>query len=439
MKASSGKLIITPPIGLPIGGNVRDDNISRGVHDDLFCAAILLEDAGRVICLLSLDLLGLHIESCAMIKSKISEITNIVVEDIIISTTHTHSGPDVVDFFKNAISADCLVYLDTLAVKIAAFVKGLLTKVQDVNVFTGRSVIEGISFNRRLVMNDGQLKMNFEEFDPKDVIREAGPIDPELICLSLRAQDGTTMAVIVNYALHPAILVGKDFLWSRDYVNYIDLYLQDKIGKEVVMFFANGAEGNINHLNYKIRNQDRGFDECKRVGEIIGKKAVEAIVSGELVESDKIICISKMIDLPLRKISIIELKEAHQLLELSGDCIPSQLDGVPDVVYANEIIKLSRRDQTFAKTEIQLMSIGNTAILTLPGEVFTEFGLELKKCSDYKYTMIFGLTNDCIGYIPTENAFSEGGYEIIIASSSRLDKSAGAILVKEILSLLSGG
>ncbi|HBN85973.1 MAG TPA: hypothetical protein DDZ89_19270, partial [Clostridiales bacterium] len=70
------------------------------------------------------------------------------------------------------------------------------------------------------------------------------------------------LAFMVNFTLHPAILVGKDWLYSRDYIHYLTIKLQEAYGSETVVWFSNGAEGNINHLNYKDHHQKRGFEEA---------------------------------------------------------------------------------------------------------------------------------------------------------------------------------
>ena len=112
MKAAAKSIDITPPAGLPIGGNVRDDDIARGVHDNLYCNAILLEEEGKRICFISFDLLGVTYETCEAIKIGISQKTGIGPENILICATHTHSGPDVLGIFREKIDDRCKKYLE---------------------------------------------------------------------------------------------------------------------------------------------------------------------------------------------------------------------------------------------------------------------------------------------------------------------------------------
>lgn len=438
MKSAAISIDITPAIGLPMGGNVRDDNLSRGTHDHLFCNVIFLENEGEKICFLGFDLLGVQYDACRRIKGQIEKKTGISAENIVISATHTHSGPDVTDIFKDRMD-DCSVkYLENMAELVSDGVESILVRLEDMRISVSKKNVYDLSFNRRLVMKEGPMRMNWEGVDPELVDREAGPIDPELYVVSIYDAAGKVKAVMVNYTLHPAVLVGKDWLWSRDYINYLDASIKARFGEDVTVFFANGAEGNINHINFRDMNQGRGFEEAKRIGELLGEHVNEMLQNAEIVDikNKPLTCISKEIELPLRPISIEDIDKAKKLLEERGDIIPSLLDGVPDEIYAREIIKLSKLQDKLIKTEIQAVKLGETVIVTLPGEVFVEYGLKIKSISPFSNTLIFGMTNDYLGYIPTQAAFTEGGYEIKTAASSKLDEMAGDRLIAQISELI---
>jgi len=436
MKAAAKSIDITPPAGLPMGGNVRDDDIARGVHDNLFCNVVLLEENGERICFINFDLLGITYETCEAIKNGIMKRAGIQPENVLICATHTHSGPDVLGIFREKIDEGIKKYLNEIIKKVVGEVALLPSELKDANLSIAKNNVYDLSFNRRLVMKDGTMKMNFENPDIADVEKEAGPIDPELYALVISDTDNNTIAIVVNFTLHPAVLVGKDWLWSRDYINYLTNDLKKYLGNNTIVFFANGAEGNVNHINYKDKNQGRGFEEAERIGSSLANHVIEALKTKKPVSNIPFKCLSKKIKLPLREITKEDVMWAEKIIEERGDFIPSLLDGVPDEIYAREILKLSKIEDKDIETEIQVIRIGDTLIATLPGEVFVEFGLRIKKSSPFENTMVFGLANDMIGYVPTEIAFSEGGYEIKTAWSSKLDPKAGEILVSQITELI---
>jgi neutral ceramidase len=85
---------------------------------------------------------------------------------------------------------------------------------------------------------------------------------------------------------------------------------------------------------------------------------------------------------------------------------------------------------------VQVVAVGDAAFVAIPGELFVEFGLAIKRRSPFLYTYIAGLANGCVGYIPTRRAFAGGGYEIRLARSSKLVPEAGEQLTDTAVRLL---
>ncbi|MBN2883312.1 MAG: hypothetical protein JXN10_07270, partial [Clostridia bacterium] len=251
MKAAAGRIVVTPDYPIPMGGNVRTDNMSRGVHDDINCSILILDDGITKVCLMGFDYVGLKYSTCNEMKKRIMESTGIPFENITIWGTHTHSGPDTCMRMYNGIDEIIDRYLDETASKVAFGIMEIVKDFREVNLRVGKKEVYDLSFNRRLVKRDGSVVMNFEEFEINDIVGTTGPIDPELQVLSVWNKDGSLLSALVNFTLHPAILVGLDWLISRDFINDLDDALLKEYGDDAVVLFANGAEGNINHLDYK--------------------------------------------------------------------------------------------------------------------------------------------------------------------------------------------
>lgn len=431
MKAATGRIVMTPNYSIPMGGNVRIDNMSRGVHDDINCNILILDDGEKKVCLMGFDFVGLKYSTCSDIKNRVMEKTGIPVENIIIWGTHTHSGPDTCMRMYNGIDEIINNYLDEVADKVAAGMDKIEENFKEAHLKIGKKNVYDLSFNRRLVKKDGSVVMNFEQFEIDDIVGTTGPIDPELQVLSVWDTDGGMIAALVNFTLHPAILVGLDWLISRDFINDMDNLLLEKYGSETVVLFANGAEGNINHLNYEKPDQWRDFRETERIGKKLGNYSVEAIEDSEKAEG-KIKFVSDIVHLPLREITSEEREWADMVIERDKDKVEDLFDGIPDKTYAKMIKGMLKRPDSEFETVLQALAIDDFAMVTFPGEVYTEFGLAVKELSPYKNTMIIGLANSQSGYIPKEEAFSQGGYEVRTAWSSQLVYDAGDILVKTV-------
>ncbi len=332
-------------------------------------------------------------------------------------------------------------YVEDMSGRVLEGVVKANERYEQVTLRSGKTSVYDLSFNRRLVKKDGSIVMNFEEFELRDILGASGPVDEELITLSVWDTSGNLFALLVNFTLHPAILVGYQWLISRDFINYMDQFIQDKYGKDVVTLFANGAEGNINHLNYQDPAQLRSFEEAERVGKKLGAYVSDSIRDSKALDG-KIRFITEKVTLPLREITEEEKEWAEMVLLRDKDLDEDMLDGIPDKTYA-KMIKgmLVRTDKAF-ETVLQGMAIHNFALVTFPGEVYVEFGLMVKDLSLYDNTMVIGLANSQSGYIPKKEAFSQGGYEVRTAWTSQLVHEAGDILVRlvkeKILDNLSG-
>ena len=428
MKAAAGRVIVTPDYSIPMGGNVRTDNMSRGVHDDINCSILILDDGITRVCLMGFDYVGLKYSTCNEIKKRVMEATGITVENITIWGTHTHSGPDTCMRMYNGIDEIIDRYLDETASKVAAGITEIVNDFREVDLKVGKKDVHDLSFNRRLVKKDGSVVMNFEEFEIDDIVGTTGPIDPELQVLSVWNKDGSLLSALVNFTLHPAILVGLDWLISRDFINYLDVVLLKEYGDDAVVLFANGAEGNINHLDYRWPDQWRDFRETERIGRKLGEYSIEAIESSREV-TGAIRFVSETVFLPLREIKPEEREWADMVLERDKDKIEDMFDGIPDKTYAKMIKGMLVRPDKAFETVIQAMAIDGFSLVTFPGEVYVEFGLAVKELSPFENTMIIGLANSQSGYIPKEEAFSQGGYEVRTAWSSQLVYEAGDLLV----------
>ncbi len=438
MKAIMGKVKITPSIGTPMGGNVRSDNKVRGVHDDIYCNVMILNDGTKKICLLGYDVVGLKYDTCTSMKKVISNNTDIPFENIIMFATHTHSGPDTCMRMYHGIEKAIDIYLDKIEKKVLKeIVKLNQQEFSEVTLKTGKTLVTDLSFNRRLIRKNGDIVMNFEKFAIDDIIGTTGPIDPELITLSVWNDKKQLIGVLVNFTLHPAILVGLDWLISRDYIDSLDKQLKEFYGNQLVVLFANGAEGNINHLNFEKPDQWRDFRETKRIGKKLGIYARENIDKAINVTGN-VKFVSKILHLPLRPIKEEEIKWANMVMIRDKEKEEDMFDGIPDKTYAKMVLAMNKRTETTYETVIQGMFMDNFAFVTFPGEVYVEFGLAVKEETKQNNTMIIGLANSQSGYIPKEEAYSQGGYEVRTAWSSQLIYKAGDFLVDYIKDKIIG-
>ncbi|MCK9412605.1 MAG: neutral/alkaline non-lysosomal ceramidase N-terminal domain-containing protein [Prolixibacteraceae bacterium] len=391
----------TPEVGLALEGNYRGhDYASRGVHDSLYARAIVaVGENGEKVAILTIDICYTKKEPVDFIRAYIASKTDIKAGNVMIIATHTHSGPP-----STLESPKAKEYLTTAANAVVLANNRLNPTILAV----GRSKEDRISHNRRLKCIDGTTHMCWEKLETSFVIEPWGPIDPEVITVSV-TQAGLPTGVIVNFGCHATTLTGNNWLYSADYPSYLVESLRKVKGKEYIPLFFNGPCGNVTQVDYRVGFPDT-YQECQRIGYILSVSAMEAIRNEKAVLINTVAVSKEMV--PIKRLTITEdqmvwARKIVNKIKKEG-MPPIQADGIPDAVYANDWIEMHKNQDKVDSLEVMVTLIGDIAFVGLPGEIFAEFGMEIKAKSPFKNTIITGLTNDERNYFPTAISFTQG-------------------------------
>jgi hypothetical protein len=282
-----------------------------------------------------------------------------------------------------------------------------------------------ISFCRRFVMKDGTVK-TWQTYRDADTVREANPIDPEVAVLLL-SDDTRPRAALVNFALHLDTLGGTR--WSADFPYDMGLVLRSRLGPDVLPIFANGCCGDINHSDPRATK----LNPTEFIGTSLGK-TVEGALPGLRDVTPRLAVRRAVVRAPLLEAGEADLAWARDFA--AKEKTTEKIDFL-DQVKAHKILRLERlrRRSPDLSLEVHALRLGpDAAIVTLPGEVFVELGLAIKKASPFRTTFVIELANtDETSYIPKRDAYALGGYEVINAS---LAPGGGELLVDAAIRLL---
>jgi hypothetical protein len=105
--------------------------------------------------------------------------------------------------------------------------------------------------------------------------------------------------------------------------------------------------------------------------------------------------------------------------------------------FRNRRQQISKDQGEIRKTWLQVMLIGDVAIVGISGELFNDLGIDIKRRSPFRYTYIVDLANDCIGYIPDIKGFELGGYQLWTGNHSYLKKGTGEQIADRAVNLLN--
>ncbi len=430
VRVGAAAVPITPAAGIPMAGYYSERG-AQGIHDDLYAKAIVIDAGGRSAAMVALDLISTPRELVEQARKEIEKTTQILGADVLISATHSHTGPVIDRKSPFGGQSDRVVaYLDTLPSKIAEAVRLAESKKASAIVRAAVGREDSIAFNRRFHMTDGSVGWNPGKLNPR-IIKPAGTIDPEVPVVDFATPDGHPIAIAVNYAVHLDNIGAPEI--SADMPATLARQLADFQGRDVVTLYSTGCCGDVNHIDVHWREPQRGFTNASRMGTILAAEVLRTWPRLKPVRADAVRARSTMVNLPLATIDEADIERSRKILKLMED------PKAPRPKFLDQVDALKVRDVVARKghpipVEVQVIAVGNElAWVSLPGEIFVELGLAIKQDSPFRRTIIAELANGAIGYIPSRRAYAQGNYEVI---SARCGEGSGERLVDAAVRLL---
>jgi len=423
---------ITPPRGMPMGGyySVR---LNTGTHDPLYAKAIVLEEDGVEAAIVACDLVGLPRTFVDEARHIIQQTTHVPPDHVMISATHTHTGPEMNHFFLDMLGGPpaqvARDYRAALAGKIAEAVKEAEANLQPTEVWARIGRENTLCFNRRFFMKDGTVGWNPGKLNP-NIVRPAGPVDPDVSVVYFKAPPSTPQATFVNYAMHLDTTGGTAF--SADYPYTLGKLLGTVMGSGMLTVFAIGTAGNINHIDVKSAEPQSSVQEAARIGTILAGAVLNTYplltkVTGPLKIRREIV------KLPVQQIQPGEVEKSREMVNRAVKQGPESFEFL-DLVRALKVLMVAEYQGKPIDAEVEVVSLGRElAWVGLPGEVFVELGMAIKLASPFHFTIVDELTSDAPHYVPDRKAFAEGNYE---PTNSLCAPGGGEMLVEAATRLL---
>lgn len=434
LRVGASAVVITPPLGTPMAGYYSPRG-AEGVHDDLYAKAIVLEKDGTKAALVSLDLISTTPRMVQEARREIERITGVLGDHVMISATHTHTGPMLA---SRGLRDDVLGSTNDLAQrfsaelpgKIALAVKQAEVALVPVRLSAGRGQEGSIAFNRRFHMKDGTVGWNPGVLNP-NILKPAGPIDPDVPVVLCEAEGRRPVAVYVNYAVHLDNIGGAQV--SADLPYFLGKALAEVKGKDMLTLYTTGCCGDVNHINVKWGERQSGFEQSARMGAVLAGEVLRTVPKLKPVEPGGLRCKRVTVPLPLPKIEPGDVDKAREAIARHQDRKAKQ-PAFLEAVQAYKVMDVEERKGKPNEVEVQVITLGKElAWVSLPGEIFVELGLAVKQDSPFPQTMIAELANGSVGYVPARRAYAQGNYEVV---SARCAEGSGELLVDAAVRLL---
>lgn len=426
LRAGFSKVCISPPIGAPLAGFAARNGVSQGIHDDLFARALVLANGESVVALVSVDLLALSSDFIKRVRDGIQRSTGIDPKSVMIASTHTHAGPVTITTFFNPEESVDSAYMDSLAEAVEQSVTDAWLRRFPARVGVGEARVDGVGVNRR---------------SP-----DQRPIDEQVGIIKVDDLNGHPRAVLINYSCHPTVLGPDNLLVTGDFPNFAIEQIEKNIGPDGFAMFVNGTQGNISMGHSSelsaigVITPGRTFERAAELGHLLADATLIALPDITTSDAPTVNAVTIPVNLPLKNYPPLEeavksLREADEhLARLTAEGAPleqimpaktQRLYASITNFYAREALGLP---DGHLPIELQGFRLGNAAFVAIPGEVFVEIGLTLKRQSPHM-TFVVGIANGYIGYLPTRQAYADGGYEVV---SSKCQPEAADILIEKV-------
>ncbi len=372
---------ITPDTALfrvPLAGyGARMGRPATGAHDPLKAKVLYFRDGGKRMALVTCDLRSSTPEFKRLIVEQCSDL-GLSKENIMIAASHTHDGPSMYPekFWQMQFGKYDPAMLREMAEKTASAVHEAVGNAAPARIGEGTWRAEGLTRNRRWGYDKAA----------REAAGETPLTDPVLRVLRVDCLDGQCRALLVNFASHPTILGDKNMLFSAEWPGVLQRELESAFPGASALF-CNGAQGDQSPADAE------GADDFARMEDYGRKLARLAVATAGGIETHP--------DLPIAF--------GHATPELPTPVFASASEEKFAAYRSAAVEALPRH------AEIQLIAVGNTAWVGLPGEPVMAVGLEVRnrvKAAGFGDCVPVGLANDYIGYILNAAEYAHGGYEV---------------------------
>lgn len=404
LRASVVKIDITPADSQNLLG--YGARVSTGTNDPIFHKIIALDDGTSQFFLISSDICLVSPSEYDLVTAKLKKLYGIDPMNVWWTVTHTHSAPEVGppglgatflgDRFVHEVDPR---YTQMIEQKLIDGIKEAREKLVPARLGVGWGFSQA-NINRRAVDVDGKASLG---------LNPDGPVDRRIGLLRIDKEDGSPLALIANYAIHGTVLGSQNLLISGDAPGIVAEYVENEIGAPLI--FVNGAAGNLAPIYSTYPSPRAGHLNQFRV-----------LLGDRILEANK------------------NISSTTAEIKLAAGGLTIETPRKPGLGWPADLgnYTTTKKDGThMVKLPVRFLTINNDiAIWSAPLELFCEISNEIRERSAFDYTFYFGYSNGWLGYMPTEEEWQYGGYEV--EKVSPFTPVAGSQLIESVTGYLNG-
>jgi hypothetical protein len=366
----------------------------------MFARALVLDDGDTKLAILSLEICGIPADTTREIERRISGLTGIPRESLLVNLTHNHTAPDII----LGVTPPWRTYTAYLADLVAGTVYEAANAMRPAVAGHGSGNLKGWTVNRQY----------------KD-----RPVDDEVGVLRVDEPDGSPIARVVNFAAHGVCDGGQYLEWSGDFSGELSSTIEDvEVG--AVAIHIQGAAGDIHPFDWWFGNLEskhlHTHEDTAAFGEAIAREALRVSVKIGPGSDIALGSASGAMEMPRRQVpwSVAEAETLHKKLsanlrEYTGDVWPegtttANAGELHPELYGNgrnELNLALNQELPPVPIEVQALRIGELVISAHPGEMFNELGLAIKEGHSGERPWVASYSSEYIGYVSSRGTYAE--------------------------------
>lgn len=388
----------------------------------LRAAAVVIE-ADATVCIVSCDVIGVTEDLADEAAQQIEGECGIPFDNVLIVGTHTHHAPSTMTvhgygreegFCRELVSA--IVSAATQAA--TALNDGGSPNDLESEMRFALSQEATVGCNSRILLTDGTVR--WTGHPDQEHVRPTGPFDPDLPVIAFRKPGGEMQAMLFNHSTHCIGACG-----GQPSPAFYGLAAQElEAERGGVSLFLPGAFGSTHNLN---------------VPDMEAKHRIKAAVEGAFDKPGRVLRGPVQSAKSKFEFEVRHFDEDAEDAAVSYYC---KRNSPPDNADAYVEVFRKQRDLLRPKqgekrsTWLQVLRLGEVVLVGVPGEMFASLGLSIRRRSPFRHTFVVGLANDELGYIPDDEGYDLGGYQVWTGLHSLLPRGTGERMVDEAVAML---
>ncbi len=428
LRAGVAEVDLKPPLGLATGDGAPE---AKGYLTPLFVKALALDNGQDRVAVVTLDMLGIDRPDAMRAAQLAQERSGVPAANILLTCSHTHVAPSMLPTlhtyrrafnpkWDEAAIARERAWVDVVVDSVAAAVAGAMRGMQEASIGVVSAELPWLIFNRRRHTRNYGVWTHWMKIPPDQAYRPEGPIDPDFGLFVVRDAAFKPLCLLWNLTGHNSFNFGDQY--SADVAYTVQKALDDRLGEHVPCLYTPGCSGNTNYSDY---GQPGGLE-----------KATEGVASA-IMAIYREACTLPAVKLGGRKAELFFAQRDTTKYWWKHD-IETKLPGWTNY-GPREVERFQReaRESETYQTDVQVLRLGEAALVGLAGEMFVEFQMMIKERSPFRgRTYVASYANDYGGYVATRRAFLGGSYEVWPSLNARIGREGGYLMVEKAVELL---